>query len=115
MKLTKALNAITEDSIRRSLETISVALEARFGETAPGAETAWLIEWPPSPDMQPRWWHPVHGWTVDPNRALRLSRKEDAEALIEGHGRVGLRGVATEHKWITPALRAALHPDTKKE
>lgn len=114
-KLTKAIDAITEESIQRSLEIIGAALEARFGASEGGeVETAWLIEWPPSPDLQPRWWHPVHGWTVDANRALRLVRREDAEALIHGHGRSGgLPGVATEHKWLTPAGRALLSQENR--
>lgn len=97
-KFDKTISAITEDSIRRSLANIEAALEMRFGGAT--QETAWLIEFPPSPDFQPRWWHPVIGWTVDPNRALRLVRKEDAEAVIAG--RDALRGVATEHKWLSP-------------
>lgn len=93
----RRIDTITETAIRQSLENINAALEMRFGGAA--EETAWLIEYPPSQDAQPRWWHPVIGWTIDPNRALRLSRKEDAEAVIAGSR--ALPGVATEHRWIS--------------
>lgn len=62
-------------------------------------ETAWLIEWPATPDSQARWWHPVNGWTIDANRAARFCRKEDAEGFIAGGKFIGA-AVATEHEWM---------------
>jgi hypothetical protein len=54
--------------------------------TDPGEEAGWLIErrvrtragfdW-----TSPMWWHPACGWTHDSSKALRFSRREDAEAL----------------------------------
>lgn len=65
-------------------------------------ETAWLIELRGS---RPTWWslHPEEepGWVPDANKALRFSRKEDAEAYINDTGWTD--AFATEHMW--PAHR----------
>lgn len=66
-------------------------------------ETAWLVEWPASDNLPARWWNPVPnmGWMIDANKAIRFSRKEDAESYISGM-RFGGGKLATEHKWIVP-------------
>ena len=46
-------------------------------------QSAWLIEWQASAVGSPRWWHPERGWCTDANKALRLSRAEDAQSLID--------------------------------
>lgn len=102
-KLTRHLDTLTEEAIRRSLENIGEALFIRYGDCGhASAERGWLIEWPPTPDSQPRWWHPEHGWTVDASRAIRYARKEDAEAEIR-RWRFVSTICATEHTWLSPS------------
>jgi hypothetical protein len=105
-KLTRHLDALTQEAVRQSLENIGEALFIRYGQCGhePTEERGWLIEWPPSPDHQPRWWHPKHGWTVDASRAIRYARREDAEAAIES-GRLVGGAFASEHSWLTPCPR----------
>jgi len=69
-------------------------------------EAHWLVEWPEDDNMPVRWWHPITGWMRDANKALRLSRKEDAEAVI-ATGRFVSGGVirAAEHKFLS-AIRS---------
>lgn len=61
-------------------------------------ETAWLIELRGS---RPTWWslHPEEepGWVPDANKALRFSRKQDADAYINDTGWTD--AFATEHMW----------------
>lgn len=80
-------------------------------ETAPSGkdETAWLVERPQTADRWADWWHPEHGWTRDPNRALRLARKEDAAAYIKSYRFTG-DVVPSEHKWMAPLASAPTHP-----
>jgi len=67
-------------------------------------QTAWLIEWPASDNLPPRWWHPVRGWCIDANKATWFVRSEDAHDYIEAERFV--RGVKpTEHVFI--ALRTS--------
>lgn len=83
---------------------LTALIEAR--KPSDKTETAWLIEWPATPDSQARWWHPVHGWTIDANRAARFCRQEDAEGFIAGGRFIGV-AVATEHAWISFRADAA--------
>ena len=73
-------------------------------QTRPHEAIGWLIEWPGSDNFPTRWWHPVTGWMLGANDAVRFSRKVDAESyMADMH--VGDKLVATEHEWI-----AALTP-----
>ncbi len=95
------LARITAEAVAECQFAISKALQERFGQPL-SEETAWLIEWPSAPGFQPRWWHPVNGWTTDASRATRYARKIDAEGHIErGCFVVGV--CATEHAWLTPS------------
>lgn len=71
--------------------------------------TAWLIEYHFDDRNGPHYWSGDHigheakeEWTLDPNCAVRFSRKADAEMVIVGV--LGLKipalnVVATEHEW----------------
>jgi hypothetical protein len=47
------------------------------------------------------------GWTIDPNKAIRFCRKEDADAYRERHGFTftswGATHLSTEHIWLDAA------------
>ena len=69
------------------------------------AESAWLIEKGPH---EGRIWYITADrmleWTDDPNKAIRLSRREDAEMLctiVEDADRIA------EHEWVPPAQPAS--------
>lgn len=100
------LYSVTE--VQRLRQQVSDLLDAitKARRPAPKDETGWLIEWPPSPDSQPRWWSPIHGWTIDSLRAIRYGRKEDAEAAIKTGVFVG-GVIATEHMWVAPSVTAS--------
>jgi len=75
-------------------------------------EIAWLIE--ANHFDYPQWWagswgegSPGNGWTNDPLKAVRFSRKEDAIAVIVGTIRSGFI-TATQHQWGVEQL---LQPD----
>ena len=69
-------------------------------------ETAWLIEIPMSTfGGPPVWWAGNYrtgslndSWSEDSLKAVRFSRKEDAQAVIDGTLRLK-EAVATEHQW----------------
>jgi len=64
-------------------------------------ETFWLVEWPDDDNMPIRWWHPVIGWVRDANKALRLFRKADADAVIAASRFMSGGAIrATEHKLL---------------
>lgn len=71
-------------------------------------ETGWLIE--RTNGGQPLWWGPPCSrwewqqalvspelWTTDASKAVRFSRKEDAEAVIRLEG--FQNAIATDHMW----------------
>lgn len=64
--------------------------------------TAWLVEWPENDNMPVRWWHPELGWVRNANKALHLSRKQDAEAIIK-LSFFSSRAMPTEHKFVAGA------------
>lgn len=100
-KFDAQLSRITAAAIADCQAAIAKALTEHFGQPL-ASEVGWLIEWPPTPGFQPRWWHPVTGWTTDAARAIRYARAVDAEAAIERGCFVN--GVAaTEHSWLSPA------------
>jgi len=99
------LSRITATAIEDCQTAIATILRKRYGQP-PAEETGWLVEWPLSPDSQPRWWHPERGWTIDASRAIRYARKEDAEAAIAS-GRFVSGVFASEHFWITPTTGGA--------
>lgn len=43
-------------------------------------QTAWLLEWPASDNMPPRYWHPKKAWVLDPHKACWFAREQDAQA-----------------------------------
>jgi hypothetical protein len=50
------------------------------------AETAWLLEWSGREnDRVCLWWHPGPGWVRDANKAIRFSRRIDAEDYAKAH------------------------------
>lgn len=67
-------------------------------------EYGWLVEL--QGGLQPHWWaiENMSFWTTDSTRALRFSRKADAEAYIAERGLA--RAIATDHIWTTlsPAI-----------
>ncbi len=78
-------------------------------------ERAWLVEWRFNGTQ---WLYLTVGsfnFTTDPNRALRLARRADAEAAmqwaIEFDRRRGLRPtgelLVTEHEWPNPQISGA--------
>ena len=66
-----------------------------------GRVVAWLLENPQTADISPTWWHPKHGWTRDPNRALRFSREGDVNDYKESQ-RLLSNSTATEHIFGAP-------------
>ena len=44
--------------------------------------SCWFIEEKEQSAIGYRWWSGHHGWDVDPDRAVRFKRKEDADAVI---------------------------------
>ena len=68
---------------------------------------AWLLEWPADDNLPSRWWHPVTGWMLDANKALRFCRKEDVEAYRQS--RI-LHGKATEHMFVRADAAAPTPP-----
>ena len=81
------LDVVTQEAIRQSLAYIADAVVARYGDKPRSAveERGWLIEWPSAEGMT-RWWHPVAGWTIHADHAIRYARREDAEAAIKTSG-----------------------------
>lgn len=61
-------------------------------------ETVWMIEWPQDDNMPARWWHPQNGWMLDASKAVRFSRRQDAEAYRWIMRVAGTK--VTEHKFI---------------
>lgn len=80
---------------------IAPILDAAAAVDGDAQKSAWLIEWPASDNMPARWWHPKDGWMLDANKAVRFSRKEDAEAY-KREMRIGEHLMATEHIWCDP-------------
>ena len=66
-------------------------------------ETGWLIEFSQRVSVQPTWYGKTDdglGQTTDSLKAVRFSRKEDAEAVIEDMG--WTEATASEHMWCDP-------------
>lgn len=70
-------------------------------------QSAWLIEFKPSVSRTPVYWgrtdcseDGVLGMTPDHDAALRFTRKQDAEAVIEHYG--WTEAFASEHMWCEP-------------
>lgn len=74
-------------------------------------ETGWLIELPHSNGGIPRWWcgssndgeHPL--WSGDANRAVRFSRKVDAEQVMVttlGSLSYSHNLFVSDHEWMKP-------------
>lgn len=68
--------------------------------------TAWLVEM--SERFGPVYFQMVmdDDWTKDHDRALHLSRREDAERIIEHYG--WTRAKAVEHSWPAPAVHEVI-------
>ncbi len=73
------------------------AVKAALAERPVVDEIAWLIEWPATRQMPVRYWHPSEGHVIDPNHAVRFSRREDAEAMLKRDHLMEARAV--EHMW----------------
>lgn len=70
--------------------------------------TAWLIELADHTSAH-RWWcgqspysddSGVTSWTVDANKAIRFSRKQDAELAMTAFGLFHPNHIVTEHSWV---------------
>lgn len=70
--------------------------------------TAWLIELADHTSAH-RWWcgqspysddSGVTSWTVDANKAIRFSRKQDAELVMTAFGLFHPNHIVTEHSWV---------------
>ena len=65
------------------------------------SEIGWLIELKPNVATSPTWYgeneEGVIGWTRDHMLAVRFSRKDDAERIIQCEGLTG--AFACEHAW----------------
>lgn len=91
-------------------------------QAAQAGEVAWLIEWKDG-GQGPQWWGFSHSpgvranWCHDPNKAIRFSRREDAERMrkhviavagLTGHAAYERCVNATEHMWLaTPPTEPA--------
>jgi hypothetical protein len=101
--------AITPNHVRCARDLLA-ALSPDPMETPPPSsadETAWLIEM--TVNGVPNCWGPIDGtldFTPDHNTAIRFSRKQDAQAVIDDYGWTEVRAV--EHMWCVP--RAAPSP-----
>ena len=62
------------------------------------SEIGWLVECRDPNMMQPEWWN-GYAWTRDANTAIRLARKQDADAIIATDPLVFQHASATEHMW----------------
>lgn len=73
-------------------------------------ETGWLIEAADSDPAAPRYWRGSFGdernfWTDDHMLAVRLARRQDAEAVCGDHGVLGGYAVRIcEHGWMSPTV-----------
>lgn len=67
----------------------------------------WLVEWPACANMPARWWNPVDGWMLDAFKALRFSRKEDAQLFIQAQRFMLQIAVATEHGFVSALAQPA--------
>lgn len=81
-------------------------------ERATDEQAVWLIEWPEDDNVPVRWWHPVHGWVRDANKAMWLGRKSDAAGYISAN--VFCSNVkATQHIFMSASQEAPREPSTK--
>lgn len=78
-------------------------------------EIAWLIEL--TGDNTPTWWSRIDGedgvcgWSSDSLKAIRFSRAEDAQAIIDDIG--WTRAIPTEHAWCNPTPPSEIAGDGK--
>jgi hypothetical protein len=92
-------------------------------------ERAWLVEWK-AHGYGPQWWgfnHEPHAradWCCDANKAIRFSRREDAERMrLHVIAVAGLTGrhdyersiTATEHEWPNLDLSALPSPHRQRK
>ena len=68
-------------------------------------ESGWLVEWA-RPNKTALWWDSEQcpdGWTTDSNKAIRFSRKVDAEKamrLVFKDSKILNALSATDHEWM---------------
>lgn len=74
-------------------------------------QTAWMIERSASDNDVAKYWNPGPGWMIDPNKGLRLCRREDAEAYRLSM-RFGHMSTVSEHVFLD---QAALAPPAQGE
>lgn len=105
------LGEITQDDAAKAEATFRIALsalQAEVREVTGPIETAWLVEAKSSVFRAPHYFQLEYDndWTPDANKALRFSRRQDAETMIEHHGWTD--AFASEHIW-DDGRAAALH------
>jgi hypothetical protein len=112
----ESIDTLTGDDAT-SANIIGDLLTALTPSDAVGAP-AWLAEWPANNNLPARWWHPQRGWCVDADKAIRFSRKEDADAYIETRQMGGTGVFASEHIWLpnaAPVAPAAVAPSDEHQ
>lgn len=91
---------VREALIRRIADKDSVPMPLEQSDTA---QAAWLVEH--GPTHAPAYLKLANdwGWTLDPFKAFRCARQEDAEALARWHGSETHPTRVTEHGFVLDA------------